>query len=309
MPHNNKPFRLLRMILFLSGIYPKTKEECMDFLEINKSAFYEYRNELQSIGFNMLQKEGRFWIETQSEASNFLSNLLHFTEEEAYVLSKSIDAIEGHSISVQKLKQKLVAFLNREKVVDAYLKKEKSAIALSLNQEKKGRKQFFFVDYSSGNSQTVRNRRVEPFEFKEDFNLLWAFDTDLKKNRQFKICRIGDILETPFNWKFEAKHHSMPVDIFRNSGELNKEVEFTMNLRARNLLAEEYPLSEKYIVEKTENTYLFRASVAKYEGPARFVLGIAENISLLGDPEFLKFVKEKISISKKLFCESAKHGM
>ncbi|WP_319482095.1 WYL domain-containing protein [uncultured Draconibacterium sp.] len=301
MPHNNKSFRLLRMILFLSGSYPKTKEECMDFLEINKSAFYEYRNELQTIGFNMLQKEGRFWIETKSEASNLLSNMLHFTEEEAYVLSKSIDAIEGHSISVQKLKQKLVAFLNREKVIDAYLKKEKSAIALSLNQAKKGRRQVLLVDYSSGNSQTVRNRRVEPFEFKEDFNLLWAFDTELKKNRQFKICRIGDIVTTPFDWEFERLHRSMPVDVFRNTGELNKQVEFTMNLRARNLLTEEYPLAGKNIAEKPNNKFLFKAPVAKYEGPARFVLGIAEDISLIGDGGFLKFVKEKIKISQELF--------
>lgn len=300
MPHNNKSFRLLRMILFLSGIYPKTKEECMDFLGINKSAFYEYRNELQSIGFTMPQKDGRFCLESNSESGNLLSNLLHFTEEEAYVLSKSIDAIEGQSISVQQLKQKLVAFLNREKVVDAYLKKEKSAIALSLNQEKKGRKQVFFVDYSSGNSQTVRNRRVEPFEFKEDFNLVWAFDTDLEKNRQFKICRIGDIVETPFAWEFEHSHRSMPVDVFRNTGELNKQVEFTMNLRARNLLAEEYPLAEKYIAEKPNNYFLFNAPVAKYEGPARFVLGIAEDISFIGDVGFLKFLKKKIEISQKL---------
>ncbi len=294
MHQDNKSFRLLRMILFLSGSYPKTREECMDFLQINKSAFYEYRKELIAIGFKMQQKDGRFWIEPNNDSGKLLSNLLHFTEEEAYVLSKTIDSIEGHSISAHKLKQKLVAFLNREKVVEAYLKKEKSVLVLSLNKGITAKKQILLVDYSSGNSQTVRNRRVEPFEFKEDFSLVWAFDTELKKNRQFKICRIGDVIETPFNWEFERLHRSMPVDVFRNTGILDKEVEFTMNLRARNLLAEEYPLAERYIAQKSENTFLFKVPVAKHEGPARFVLGIANDISLVGDSGFLEFVKDKI---------------
>ena len=280
----------------------------MDFLEINKSAFYEYRKELLAIGFKMQQKDGRFWVEPNSDSGNLLSNLLHFTEEEAYVLSKAIDAVEGHSLSVQMLKQKLVLFLNREKVVDAYLKKEKSALVLSLNQSIKDKKQILLIDYSSGNSQTVRNRRVEPFEFKEDFSLIWAFDTGLQKNRQFKICRIGDVVETPFNWEFERLHHSMPVDVFRNTGVLNKQVEFTINLRARNLLAEEYPLAEKYIEQKSKNKFLFKTTVAKYEGPARFVLGIADDVSLVGDKGFLKFVKDKIKKSKNLFPDSAIYG-
>jgi len=301
MTCNNKSFRLLRMILFLSGSFPKTRVECMDFLGINKSAFYEYRNELISIGFNIFQKDGRFWIESDNERGNLLSNLLYFTEEEAYILSKTIDTIEGHSICVQKLKQKLVSFLNREKVVEAYLKKEKSAIVLSLNKAKSERKQVLLIDYSSGNSQTVRNRQVEPFEFKDDFNLVWAYDTELEENRQFKICRIGDIAETPFPWKFERMHHSMPVDVFRNTGELNKQVEFSMNLRAYNLLVEEYPLTERHITKLTKNKFVLKSAVAKYEGPARFVLGIAEDISLVGDDRFLEFVKKKIEKNKNLF--------
>jgi hypothetical protein len=136
---------------------------------------------------------------------------------------------------------------------------------------------------------------VEPFEFKDDFNLVWAYDTELKKNRQFKICRMEDMTETPFHWEYEYSHRSMPVDVFRNTGELNKQVEFELNLRARNLLTEEYPLAEKYVKEVASSRFQFKALVAKYEGPGRFVLGIAEDISLIGDEGFREFVKEKIT--------------
>ena len=294
MPHDNKAFRLLRLLFFLSGSYPKTRKECTDFLNIRESAFYNYRNELIGIGFNLRQKDGKYWVEAEGKPTHILANLLHFTEEEAYILAKSIDNIEGHTLPANCLKQKLVAFLNQDKAVEAYLKKEKPELASVLNKAIKSKRQVLLVNYASGNSQTVRNRRVEPFEFKDDFNLVWAYDTDVKLNRQFKICRMEDVLTTPFGWEFERLHRSTPVDIFRNTGEPNKHVEFELNVRARNLLMEEYPLAEKYITETTKNHFLFKAPVAKYEGPARFVLGMAEDTSLVGDDGFREFVKEKI---------------
>lgn len=123
---------------------------------------------------------------------------------------------------------------------------------------------------------------VEPFGFKDDFNLVWAFDTGLKKNRQFKICRIQNIAETLIDWQFAQHHQSLPVDVFRNTGVLKKQVEFGLNLRAHNLLKEKFPLAEKYISAVGSNQFAFNAPVAKYEGPARFVLGIAEDVQLVG---------------------------
>ena len=192
------------------------------------------------------------------------------------------------------MKQKLVAFLNEDKAVEAYLKKAKSEMVSVLHNAKNGKKQVLLVNYASGNSQTIKNRLVEPFEFKDDFNLVWAFDTDVMKNRQFKISRMEDVLETPLHWQCEYLHQSKPVDIFRNTGELDKQVELELNVRARNLLLEEYPLTERYITETTKNHFLFKAPVAKYEGPARFILGMTEDIRLVGDDFLRKFVREKL---------------
>lgn len=295
MPHDNKSFRLLRLLFFLSGSYPKTRKECTGFLEIRDSAFFNYCNEIKNIGFNLLQKDGKYWVEAENKPTQMLANLLHFTEEEAYILARSIDTIEGHTIPANRLKQKLVAFLNHDKAVEAYLKKEKPEMVFTLNKAIKNKKQVLLINYASGNSQTVRNRRVEPFEFKDDFNMVWAFDIDVKLNRLFKICRMEDVYQTPFDWEFERLHHSEPVDVFRNTGELNKQVEFELNLRARNLLTEEYPLAEKYITEIASNRFLFKAPVTKYEGPGRFVLGVAEDIRLSGEKGFLEFIREKTS--------------
>ena len=309
MPNETKTHRILRFILFLSGSYPRTKEECITFLDIKSSAFYTYCNLLRDTGFELQQKEGKYRIEYKVNENHILSDLLHFSEEESYILSCCIDALDEKPQRSAKLKQKLVSFLNQDKAIEAYIHKEKSAIVQALRIAQQAKKQILLINYASGNSQTIRNRMVEPFEFKDDFNLVWAFDTQIKKNRQFKICRIEDLSETPFKWEHERSHRSLPVDIFRNTGELDKLIEFHFNLRAKNLLTEEYPLSAKYITTINPNQFLFKAPVAKYEGPGRFVLGIAEDIQLIGDEGFRQFLQIKMDNYQHFFNRSTISGV
>jgi predicted DNA-binding transcriptional regulator YafY len=295
MPTETKTHRLFRLILFLSNSYPKTKDDCISFLGIGDTAFYSYCNVLKDFGFNLHQKDGKYWIDFQDQDFQVLRNVLHFSEEETYLLSRSIDKIEEKQVCATRLKQKLASFLNQDKTIETYIRKEKSEIVQSLRKAQQQKKQILLINYASGNSQTVRNRMVEPFEFKDDFNLMWAFDTELKQNRQFKICRIEDIRETLLPWEYERSHRSKPVDIFRNTGDLNKQVELRLNLKAKNLLIEEYPLSERFLSKINSNLFLLKATVAKYEGPGRFVLGLAEDIDLMGDEGFRDYLKIKIN--------------
>ncbi|MCW0484170.1 helix-turn-helix transcriptional regulator [Gaoshiqia sediminis] len=300
MSHSTKSRRLLKLILFLSCSYPKSKEECLEYLGIGDSAFYNYRNDLIEIGFNLIQKDGKYWIEHHRNDHQVLQNILHFTEEESWLLSQTIDFLDIPANTSLRLKQKLTSFLNQDKTIGSYLHKEKSFIVQTLRKAQKEKKQVLLVNYASGNSQTVKNRLVEPFEFREDFNLLWAFDTALKQNRQFKICRIEDVQLSPLGWEHERRHRTKPVDIFRNTGDLDKRVELLLSLKARNLLIEEYPLTERYISKISNSQYLLKAPVAKYEGPGRFALGLAEDVQTIGDPGFLEYLKEKIKKYSKL---------
>ncbi|HEY3370635.1 MAG TPA: hypothetical protein VGK10_07300, partial [Prolixibacteraceae bacterium] len=282
-----KTYRILRLILFLTNSYHKTKDECTEFLEIKSSAFYTYCKLLKDIGFDLRQKDGEYWIDYQEKDQQVIGNLLHFSEEDAYLLSKAIDHLDENPGRSVQLRQRLASFLDHDKTIEAYLHKEKSAIVQALRKAQQNKKQILLVNYASGNSLTVKNRMVEVFEFKDDFNLVWAFDIALQENRQFKICRIEDIVESTLPWEHERLHHSLPVDIFRNTGKLDKQVEFRLNLRAKNLLVEEYPLAEKYLTADKDNQFVLKAPVAKYEGPGRFVMGVMEDIQLGGEEGFL----------------------
>lgn len=295
MPTETKTHRLLRLIMYLSNSYSKTKEECAEFLGIRDSAFYNYRNVLLDTGFDLRQKDGKYWIEYPDKDHQVLRNVLHFSEEETWLLSRCIDLLEEKPGNAAGLKRKLAAFLSQDKAIEAYIHKEKSAIVQSLRKAQKEKKQILLINYSSGNSQTVKNRLVEPFEFKDDFNLVWAYEPALNQNRQFKICRIEDVQESPIAWEYERSHRSKPVDIFRNTGDLDKQVECVLTLKAKNLLIEEYPLSERFLTKRSGTKFILKAPVAKYEGPGRFVLGLRDDVDPHGDDEFLEYLKIKIN--------------
>lgn len=309
MPTETKTHRLLRLIMYLSNSYSKTKEECVSFLGIRDSAFYNYRNVLVDTGFDLHQKDGKYWIEYPDQDHQVLRNVLHFSEEETWLLSRSIDTLDEKPTCTARLKQKLAIFLNQDKAIENYIQKEKSVVVQSLRKAQKEKKQILLINYSSGNSQTVKNRLVEPFEFKDDFNLVWAFEPALNQNRQFKICRIEDVRESPISWEYERSHRSKPVDIFRNTGDLNKQVECVLTLKAKNLLIEEYPLSEPFLTKLSGTRFILKAPVAKYEGPGRFVLGLAEDIQLVGDEGFLEYLKIKINKRQYFLEDFANSGV
>ncbi len=285
------------MILYLSNAYPRTKEECKEFLGIRDTAFYSYCNLLRETGFDLRQKEGKYWIDTSLQDSRVLLNVLHFSEEELYLLSRCIDVLDLGSGVSSMLRKKLVSFLNQDKMIEKYISSHKPEKTSALHKAIKNKRQVLLMNYYSGNSETVRNRLVEPFEFKDDFNLVWAFDVELKQNRQFKISRIENVVETPLAWEYHHLHRAKPVDIFRNTGDLNKEIEIIVNIRARNLLIEEYPLAERYLEMLKGNRFRLKVMVAKYEGPGRFVMGLFENIEVIGGEGFRNFLmlkKEKL---------------
>jgi hypothetical protein len=294
MPAETKSHRILRFILYLSNSYPKSREECCEFLGIKDSAFFNYCNVLRDTGFDLVQEEGKYHIDYPDDGHAVLRNILHFSDEENYLLVKVIDGLDTDSASSARLRHKLVSFLNREKAVEEYLVREKKEKALKLIEAVRNRKQALLRNYSSGNSQTVSDRLVEPFSFCDDFNLVWAFDTGLKENRQFKTSRIAEVVVTVLQWEYQRQHKAMETDIFRNTGNLDKEVIIEMDLRARNLLIEEYPLSEKYLEEKPKHRFILRASVAKYEGPGRFCMGLPEDTEVKGDEGFGEYLKIKI---------------
>ena len=130
MPNKTKTDRILRLILFLSNSYPKTKEECNSFHRRRDAAFYNYRDVLLKPGGNLKQKNGKYRMAYSAQSHRMLQHVLHFTAKEMCSLSKTINLREEKPGSIHPLKKhKFVSFLNQDKFLKSYIQKEKSSFA------------------------------------------------------------------------------------------------------------------------------------------------------------------------------------
>jgi hypothetical protein len=67
---------------------------------------------------------------------------------------------------------------------------------------------------------------------------------------------------------------------------------------AATLLVEEFPLSEQYLVQSGDYHYILECDLFDFQGAARFVLGLCNEVEILESPEFLEYLNEKRGGSK-----------
>ncbi|HOK98868.1 MAG TPA: WYL domain-containing protein [Bacteroidales bacterium] len=292
-PHLN---RLIRLMLMLVGNRQSTTELARK-LDCNVRTIQRYLESLKMAGLVVeYHQKGIPFLSTSKGPLKQLSDLVQFSEEEAFILHKAIDSIDAKSALKMNLKKKLYNIYHYYPwMAEMVVKPEIGNNVEKLTEAIQAELCVELVSYRSSHSNLVSNRIVEPYEFTVNYEQVWCYEHESQTCKLFNVARIGEvnILQKP--WQYREKHQRRFVDIFRNSHyEYIGEIELNLNVRAYNLLIEEYPLSEKYLIQQSENIWYLKAPVCSYEGPARFTLGLLENISILGDNNFLTLINQKI---------------
>jgi proteasome accessory factor C len=158
----------------------------------------------------------------------------------------------------------------------------------------KEKKQVVLKNYHSANSNEIRDRIVEPIHFGDNYQSIVALDVNDKASKQFKLDRIGEIVETSKKFQFESQHQKNQSDIFGFNGDANTWITMSLGMRAYLLLREEYPLSVPFL-EKREKEYYFHAPVAGFEGAGRFVLGLMDDLKVIGPDSFKDYLQKVIA--------------
>ena len=100
-------------------------------------------------------------------------------------------------------------------------------------------------------------------------------------------------------WFNKAQHKALYTDIFMFSGEERYRVRLLLGQLSRNLMVEEYPLSEPSITLASDGVHwILDIEVASFLGIGRFVMGLYDDIKVLGDEQFKAYIKEKVDSMK-----------
>lgn len=286
--------QLLEMLLYLSSGVKHTKAEVMERFDITERTFYRYIETFRTAGFILPRpKGGLYHIDKASPYFKEIDELLHFSKEEAYILQRAIHSIDNENLLKQNLIQKLYSLYDFKRVANTIVKQENSEHIHLIIKAIKQKKRVVLCGYKSANSDVVRDRVVEPFDFTTNYMATWAYDVDSGLCKTFRNTRMAQVRILDDAWQYEPLHHRLPMDVFRFSSKQQWPVKIKLSMRAAHLLREEYPLAEQYISQLSSTEYLFDGQVCSFEGVGRFVLGLPDDTEVVASDQFLSFLRKK----------------
>jgi predicted DNA-binding transcriptional regulator YafY len=291
--------RLLRLMKMLTGNNQYSIQDLSSKLEMSRRTVYRYIDTFRAAGFIIKKRDDIFKLDKSSPYFKDISQLIHFTEEEAYILKSAIENIDENNLLKQNLKKKLYTIYDYKILAETVTHGKDSENVNKLVEAIENKQQVRLINYSSANSKAIRNRTVEAFAFTTNYIQLWAYDLDEKKNKLFNLKRIEKVEILTQTWQYETEHKSGYLDIFRISSFRQYPVKLRLGLLSASLLTEEYPLSEKYLTKISDNEYIFETKVCSYEGIGRFIMGLLHDIEIIESDELKYFIRNRIKLYEK----------
>lgn len=270
---------------------PHTVNELAEKMHTTYRSVYRYIDAFNAAGFPVVKNGKTYCLSRTSKVYREFSDLLSFSEEEAYIIDKAIDSLCDTNALKLNLKKKLATIYGCINMPEIVTKGKMTGIVESLSAAIKEKKQVILCDYMSGHSKVKRDRHVEPFGFTTNFQDIWAFDLEDGANKLFKCSRIGTV-EIGDAWQNEIGHQQGYVDVFRFAGFDQLPIKLRMGLTAYNLITEEFPLSERFLTKEGKDRWIFETNLCSYVGACRFYMGLADDIEIVDSPEFSEYIQE-----------------
>ena len=293
--------RVLRLMKMMTGNNNYTVEDMAERLGISYRSVYRYIDTFKESGFVVQRKEGGIYrLGKESHYFKEISQLIHFTDEEAHIVNQLIEALDNTNIIKQNLRKKLTAVYNCTSLAECVVEGKNAVNVNHLVEAIGERKQVVLRRYASSHTGIVRDRLVEPFGFTTNYVQVWCYEPESGKNKLFNTARIGSVEVLADGWQFGELHHEGYIDIFRITGFEQKRVQLELGVMAHNLLVEEYPLSTRDMKQIDEGHWLLDTMVCDYVGIGRFTLGLMHDIRIL-TPEFGEYIASLVErINKKM---------
>ena len=297
-----KIYRILRCIALLSSNRQYTIDEIARKLEVSQRTVYRYIETFQEAGFSIVKVDDyKYRLVSLGDSLDDLSNIVCFSDEEAFIVNRLIDSLSQENALKAGLRRKLAAVYDSTNIAQYIDNKCTAKIVEVVMEAIREKKVVEFKSYTSSYAGQTLDFKVEPFKFTSNFSDIWAFDVKSGKNKRFKTLRIGEAVKTDESWSNEHAHHHEPIDAFHCHGPENYHVVVMMNNAAKNIMVEEFPLTEpdirqiedQEICGEKDQTWIYDGICHNLWGIGRFVLGQPLNCVVLECDELIEFLRNR----------------
>lgn len=288
MFNQNRILKVFQLISQLKLQPPKSVKLMAKQFESSERTIYRYLDLLQALGFELKKDDyNRFYIPSVDH-----ENATLFTPQEASFIKNLVLQFAPNHALTDVVIRKLQLETNLQDLSNKLTKVHLGKVIEHLSTAIENKQQVVLKNYFSVNSNTVSNRLIEPIAFANNYQYVCAYEPESSQNKFFAIERIKAVKLTTESFKFSDLHLLETLDFFSFSkSDFTHTIDILMNLRAYVLFVETYPSSASYFKEtKTNIEYRLQAEIHNPKPMARFVKGLPNDLTVLGNEAFLAFL-------------------
>jgi predicted DNA-binding transcriptional regulator YafY len=293
MLNQHKILRVFKLISLLKKAPAKSTRNIALMIDTTERTVYRYIDLINEIGFEVRKdKNNKYSIKHDDEGANEC-----FTIEEASLIKELLLTSAKNSVLKEGIIKKLFVKSEMDMEANHLINANNSKIVAQINEAILHQKQVVLQKYFSANSNNISNRVIEPIQFTNNYQMLCAYEIASQKNKFFSVERMSAVVPTKNSFKYTALHRFEKPDAFGFANIDNKKlkVDLMLNLRAYVILKEEYPMVIPHIkLDNKNKTYRLVLEVNNPKPITRFVLGLLDEITILGSEEFLNHLRNSV---------------
>ena len=293
--------RRLQLIQVLTANNELTNAQICKKLGISLRTFHRYVAQFRACGFELVCRRN---VSTILLTSPFYAKLMHHTrlnQSEMQLVAQLVERSDPSDPTVQTLRQKLHTIQGTES--DNTGSEDVQRIAHAAGQLRRAivhHRKVILHDYFSPHSQTTTDRLVEPFKLFDRDTSVRCYEPASDSCKTFKLSRITsqvELLDEP--WQYANRHINYHTDLFGFSGETTHRIVLRLGTLATRILIEDYGVaSHQLVIDNDGQHRLFATSVCSYQGIARFVLGLLNDVEVVRGSGLIDFIQKAIENSQ-----------
>ncbi len=290
--------RQLQLLRAMTKGGPQNVEGLASQMGANVRMIYRYFDQFREAGFNILKKGTAYSIDPHSPFYKDIVHDFRFNQNEALTMLRVLSSVVDRTPEVRHLREKLSSLHDTEALmgygVDERVAENLSVLFTAITCEQ----MVCLRNYASPHSGKVSDRIVEPYVFLPGNSEVRCYEISTGENKTFKVSRAESVELIDLRWSHRDKHRAFHTDIFHFSGEEVFPIALRLGQLSYSVLIEEHPYAEPYITAEPEGTYLLETDVCDFKGASRFVLGLYEDIEVVGSEDFRNYLQQKIAAMK-----------
>ena len=270
--------------------------ELAEVLGTSKRNLYYVIKQMEDYGFVIHHLHRRYLLDPHSPFFQDIARTVDFTQEQAFYMYTLLSEVDNKSNPMAGLlRRKLTRYYHLNEFSPTWRDRLVYNNVQQLQRAVNQRRVVVLHGYSSGHSQTVKDRLVEPFLFLGDKADIRAYEPSSGLNKTFKISRIAEVEVMNDFWQHEDRHRQLFTDMFMFSSEERIPICLRLDLLAHSLMCEEYPHAAELMKPDGRNHWVLTTDVANYVGIGRFILGLYDHVEIVYGDGLKRYLRERLS--------------